>query len=134
MSQQNVERVRRAIEAFNDGGAKAIAENILPDFETTTPPSMSVEPDTYRGPEGVQRWLDSWDDTMEDIRFEIFETFDGGDKVVASLRLLARSHSTGIEFEQRMAQVWTLDGDGRARRLETFPTLEEAMEAAGLQR
>ena len=32
------------------------------DFEATTPPSLASEPDTYRGPDGIRRWFDSFDE------------------------------------------------------------------------
>ena len=41
MSQENVEIVRTAMESFNLKGVDAIAEQIHPDFETTTPPSLA---------------------------------------------------------------------------------------------
>ena len=60
MSSENVELVRTAMQAFNREGIDAIAPGIHPDFETTTPSSMALEPDTYRGMEGIRRWMDAW--------------------------------------------------------------------------
>ncbi|HKC84252.1 MAG TPA: nuclear transport factor 2 family protein, partial [bacterium] len=82
MSQENVELVRTAMESFNLEGVDAIADQIDPDFETTTPASLSVEPDTYRGPEGVRRWFDAWGGTMDEVRFDVDELLDAGDRVV----------------------------------------------------
>lgn len=132
MSAENVARVREAIEAFNERGIDAIGDLIAPDFETSTPPALSVEPDTYRGPEGVRRWMESWGDTMSEVRFEIDDLIDAGDRVVVELRLVARSSSTGIELEQPQTQVWTVDGAGRATRMEAFAARAEALRAAGL--
>jgi ketosteroid isomerase-like protein len=132
MSQENVELVRTAMESFNLEGVDAIAEQIDPDFETTTPASLSVEPDTYRGPEGVRRWFDAWEGTMDEVRFDVDELVDAGDRVVAVSRMVARSHTTGLELEQAVALVWTLR-DGRAVRLDPFATRDEALRAAGLE-
>jgi ketosteroid isomerase-like protein len=132
MSQENVEIVRTAMESFNLKGVDAIAEQIHPDFETTTPSSLAVEPDTYRGPEGVRRWFDAWEGTMDEVRFEADEFVDAGDRVVAVTRLVARSHTTGLEFEQGVAMVWTLR-DGRAVRLDPYATRAEALRVVGLE-
>jgi ketosteroid isomerase-like protein len=132
MSQENVEIVRTAMEAFNLEGVDAVAEQIHPDFETTTPSSLAVEPDTYRGPEGVRRWFDAWEGTMDEIRFDVDELVDAGDRVVAVTRLVARSHTTGLEFEQGVAMVWTVR-DGRAVRLDPYATRAEALRVVGLE-
>jgi ketosteroid isomerase-like protein len=132
MSSENVEVVRTAMESFNLDGVDAIADQVSPDFETTTPPSLSVEPDTYRGPEGVRRWFDAWEGTMDEVRFDVDELVDAGDRVIAVSRMVARSHTTGIEVEQAVALVWTLR-DGRAVRLDPYATREEAVRAVGLE-
>jgi ketosteroid isomerase-like protein len=132
MSTENVALVRTAMDSFNLDGVDAIADQISPDFETTTPPSLSVEPDTYRGPEGVRRWFDAWEGTMDEVRFDVDELVDAGDRVIAVSRMVARSHTTGIEVEQAVALVWTVR-DGRAVRLDPYATREEAVRAVGLE-
>jgi ketosteroid isomerase-like protein len=132
MSRQNVELVRTAMESFNLDGVDAISGLIHPDFETTTPPSLSVEPDTYRGPDGVRRWFDAWEGTMDEVRFDVDELVDAGEQVVAVSRMVARSHTTGLEVEQAVALVWTLR-DGRAMRLDPYATREEALRVVGLE-
>jgi ketosteroid isomerase-like protein len=132
MSKENVELVRTAMKSFNLEGVEAIADRVDPAFETTTPSSLSVEPDTYRGPEGLRRWWDAWDDTMDEVRFDVDELIDAGDRVVAVSRLVARSRTTGMEFEQAVTLVWTLR-DGRALRMDPYATREEALRAVGLE-
>ena len=51
--------------------------------------------------------------------------------VVVPARLVARGRDTGIEAEQQLAMVWTLQR-GQGVRLETYATKAEALEAAGL--
>ena len=121
MSQRNVEIVRTTMESFNLEGFDEVIKRIDPEFETTTPASLSVEPDTYRGPEGVRRWVDAWEGTI-----------DAGDQVVAVCRMVARSRTTGLEFEQAVTMVWTIR-DGRAIRLDPYATREEALRALGLE-
>jgi ketosteroid isomerase-like protein len=76
--------------------------------------------------------MDAWGDTMDEVRFEVDELVDAGDRVVAVTRLVARSHTTGLEFEQRVAMVWTLR-DGLAVRLDPYATREEALRDVGLE-
>ena len=131
MSEENVELVRNAMERFRLDRREELIELIDPEFETTTPPSLSVEPDTYRGPDGVRRWWDAWEGTIDALRFELNEAIDAGDRVVAVTRMVARSRTTGIEFEQAVTMVWTIR-DGRAARLDAYPTREEGLRAAGV--
>jgi hypothetical protein len=60
---------------------------------------------------------------------QAFEAF-GPDGVVVEFTLYARGKSTGLEFGQPAVQVWTLR-DGKGIGLELYPTLEEAIAAAG---
>jgi ketosteroid isomerase-like protein len=127
---ENVEIVKRAFEAFGESGVDGILAFIHEDFEGTTPPTLASEPDTYVGHDGVRRYFDSFSEVMDDIRWEAHGFHEVGDKVVVEFTVYARGKSTGLEFGQSAVQVWTLR-DGKATRLELFPTLEEALEAAG---
>ena len=96
--------------------------------EIITPPELASEPDTYRGPEGVRRWYDSFYEVMDEIRWEPRAFHEAGDQVIAEFTLHARGRSTGLEFGQKAVQVWTLR-DGKAIGVELYPTLEEARAA-----
>jgi uncharacterized protein len=127
---ENVEIVKRGFEAFDQGGVEALLEFIHEDFEASTPPGLASEPDTYRGHEGVHRYFDSFYEVMDDIRWESHAFHEVGDKVVVEFTLYARGKSTGLEFGQPAVQVWTLRDD-KGIGLELYPTLEEALAAAG---
>jgi ketosteroid isomerase-like protein len=131
VSKENIEAARRGFEALNRDGVEAFLEFIDPEFETSTPPELTVEPATYRGPDGLREYFDSFYEIMEEIRFEPAEFIDAGDQVVVPARLVARGRDTGIEAVQQLAMVWTLR-NGKALRLETYATRAEALEAAGL--
>jgi ketosteroid isomerase-like protein len=131
MSRENVDRVRRGFEAFSSGGVEALLELVDPDFETTTPPELTVEPATYRGHDGLRRYFDSFYEIMEEIRFEPEEFIDARDRVVVPVCLIARGRGTGIEAEQRLVFVWTVR-DGKMLRLDSYATKAEALAAVGL--
>ena len=130
MSSENVEIVQRGFDAFNEGGVEGIVPFIHPEFEATTPPSLASEPDTYRGPDGIRRWFDSFVEVMDQIRWDGHSFQAVGDKVVVEFTLRARGKTTGLDFGQDAVMVWSLR-DGKAVRVELFETLNEALAAAG---
>jgi uncharacterized protein len=132
MSQENVEVVRSAYAALAEQGVEAALAFTDPEFETTTPPSLASEPDTYRGHEGLRRYLSSFGDAMEGVRFEGREFAAVGDKVLVDTQMHARGQTTGIEAEQRAFLVFTLRR-GLVTRIETFAERAQALEAAELQ-
>jgi ketosteroid isomerase-like protein len=126
---ENLEIVRRGFDAFNQGGVEGILPFIHPEFEATTPPNLASEPDTYRGHERIRRWFDSFDEVMEEIRWDAHGFREVGDRVVVEFTLRARGKTTGLDFGQEAVMVWWLR-DGRAIRVELFETLDEAIAAA----
>jgi ketosteroid isomerase-like protein len=131
MSQENVEIVRRFFEDLNRGDVEALLVRLKPEFEMAVPAEMGVEPRTYYGPDGFRRWLESFSEIME-IRVENHDFITVGDRVVAPHTMHARGRETGIDTEQYTVHVWHIS-NGKAEMLEVFPTLDEALEAAGLR-
>ena len=131
MPEDNIEIVKQGFEALDRGGVEAMLELIDPDFEATVPPELSVEPDTYRGHEGLRRYFAAFEG-LEDVRFEFVDAVAAGDKVVATMRLCAKGTDTGIEVEQLAYQLWTVRR-GKAVRVEAFADKTAALEAAGLE-
>jgi ketosteroid isomerase-like protein len=128
MSGRNLEIIREGFDALSEGGVDALMPLIHPEFEMTTPANLAAEPDTYRGPEGVRRYFDSFYDAMDEVRFEPGEFREAGERVIAQSTLIARGRATGIEAKQEVVLVWTLR-DELVIRVEVFATLDEALEA-----
>jgi ketosteroid isomerase-like protein len=133
VSEENVELVRAVIEAFNSQDMARTLALIGSDFEGEVSASFSAEPDTYRGHDGVLRYLESFHDAMSEIQFHAERLWDAGESVVVDLRLTAKGRRTEIPVEQRVAQVWTVRG-GKARAARTYDSVAEALAAAGLSR
>jgi ketosteroid isomerase-like protein len=131
MSQANVEIVREGFEAFNSRDMRRILALAHPDFEAIVPPELSAEPDTYRGHDGIRRYFQSFQDAMDEIRFQPERFWCAGESVVTVVRVTAKGRQTAIPVEQRIAQVWTIR-DGKAIRVRTHASLSEALEAVGL--
>jgi ketosteroid isomerase-like protein len=132
MSQENVEIVRRGFEAFNSGDMERILAFTHPAFETEVSPELSAEPDVYRGHDGIRRYFESFQDAMDEIRFEPERIWDVADSVVAIVRLTAKGRLSEIAVEQRIAQVWTIR-DGKALGVRTYPSLSQALASVGLE-
>jgi ketosteroid isomerase-like protein len=125
----NVELVERGIEAFNDQGIEGVMPLLHQDFEATTPPELASEPDTYRGPDGIRRWFDSFDEVMDGIRWDAHSFRELGDgRVLVEFTLRARGKTTGLDFGQEAVMVWELR-DAKAIRLSLYPTVGEALAA-----
>src|SRR5437879_7288820 len=113
MPEENIQILRDGIDAFNSGDVERILAFVHPDFEGSVPPEFSAEPDTYRGHEGIRRYFRTFEEAMDDVRFEPEQFWEAGDSVVVTMRVRARGRRTAIPVEQRFAQVWTLR-DGKA--------------------
>jgi ketosteroid isomerase-like protein len=129
VASSNLETIKEAFATLREDGYEALLPLIHPEFEVTTPPELASEPDTYRGPEGIRRYFESFYEAMDRVEFEPTAFHDVGGQVVVNFVLHARGRTTGIEVEQHGAFVWTLR-DEQAVRLEVYPSLEEALEAA----
>jgi ketosteroid isomerase-like protein len=131
MSQENVERVRRAHEAFLAGESQFGVES---DPEIEWDASELPVPDirgVYRGPEAVRQWWRQWLAAWETVQFE-YELVDAGDRVVALIDQRMRGRSTGIEVPfGKYAQVYTFK-DGLVVHWKLFMNQSKALEAVGL--
>ena len=117
MSQEHVATIRRATDAFNRGGVEAALEFFDPEIEWTTT-GIFLEPGTYRGHEGVRRYMG--------------EFIDAGEQVVVPFRLSARGKQSGAPVEFSGALVYSFRG-GKIFRIRNYTEKAEAFEAAGLR-
>jgi ketosteroid isomerase-like protein len=124
----NLEIVERLFEAFNEDGVDGALRYIHPDFEVTTPPELASEPDTYRGHAGVRRWFDSFDEVMDEIRWDARDFRGVEGRVVVEFTLHARGKTSGLDFGQDAVMVWELQDD-LAIRVSLYPTLDQALAA-----
>ncbi len=129
VAETNLDLVRSGFETLNKEGVEALLPFIHVEFEVTTPAGLAAEPDTYRGPEGVRRYFESFYEAMDRVEFAPQRFVAVGQLTVVQLTLRARGRTTGIETEQHVSQVWELR-DGQAIRVRVFATLEEAIAAA----
>jgi uncharacterized protein len=131
MSQENVERLRAALAAYNREGPEAIIALLDPDIEWIADRSDTGRA-TYRGREGVRKSFEELYEGFDKLGFEVEDLIDVGDQIVALGQMTARGRSTGVEAKLPLAVVFTAGHDGKLIRYESFRNRQEALEAAGL--
>jgi hypothetical protein len=86
MSQENVELVYRAIDAFNRRDLDAALALMDDDVEIASR-IVAIE-GGLRGHDGFRRWWHNWLDTWPDYTAEVVGVRDQGDVIVAAIRAL----------------------------------------------
>jgi len=79
MSEENVELARRAFEAVKRGGFEAASDHVHPEIEFHTYAQVP-EAGIYRGKEAVVNHNEHLFGQFEDVRFELDELLDAGDR------------------------------------------------------
>ncbi len=129
MSQENVEIVRAAIDAWNRGDWDAALKDAAPSFEFDFSRSLGPGRGVYsldQMGEYFQEFTEAW----ESLRLEADEFIEAGEHVVMPNTLHAQGRD-GIELQARSAWVWTIH-DGSIARLCFYQERREALEAVGL--
>ena len=91
-----------------------------------------INPKTYNGIQGMRSMLADRDEVWEEFRTEPGEFVDGGDRVVLIGRWVGKGRGSGVEVQQPIAHVFTLQA-GRIIRWELGDTDRgDVVEAAGL--
>ncbi len=129
MSQENVERLRLALEAFARGDKAAWDELCDPDVEVV--PVGDWPEGEIRGREAAWDFFVATEEPWEPGSYEMVEVIDGDDKVVTRLERDMRGKSSGVEVHYDYWLVVT-SRNGKALRLEWFENRSEALEAAGI--
>ena len=131
MSQENVEVVRRAFDAWAHRDVEAFLRVVDPAVEVQSAIIGGAEGNTYRGHQGVREWMAESDAAFEELRVEREEYRDAGDLVLNLCHLYARGSESGVELDAPLAWLCTLRG-GKIVRAQGYFDLHEALEAAGL--
>lgn len=131
MSEENVEIVRRAIEAFNRRDLDAALRDLDPDAEVDWSRSRGVEAGVYRGNEAVRVFWRSFLDTFDRVAITPDDFIEHGEQVVVPNRGLARGRH-GIEVAARSVAVVTLRR-GRIIRWCLYQEMHDALKGVGLE-
>jgi ketosteroid isomerase-like protein len=131
MSQENVEVVRRALEAFSAKDGTTFLALLHPEVNWDFAARL-IDPGIRQGHAEIKENLREIEETWETLCSEPQELIDAGDQVVAVLRMRGRGRLSGVEVDANVAYVFDLIGE-RIVRARHHRDREEALAAAGLQ-
>jgi ketosteroid isomerase-like protein len=132
MSQENVEVVRTAYEAFERGAMDMVSRLHDPAIEWQT---SAEDPDaaTHRGRVAVRRYIEGYMETFPGFRAELEECTPAPDsRVFTTVRYTGRARASGMDMDWRQSVVYTIHA-GLIVRAEEYFDRAEALEAAGLR-
>jgi len=129
MSQENVEVLKAAFEAYSRGDLDAWAATADPDIEWHVLPE-ATDPGPHRGRQVILERGKLWRQRFG-LRAEVLEYIDAGDYVIAPVRL--RGQVPGSDDELALDEVYVSKfRNGKIVELREYRTKAEALEAAGL--
>ena len=131
MSQENVEIVRRSIEAWNRRDRRGLRAVYRSDAEVDWSRSRSPFKGVYRGHRAIEEFFDVFWSTWEDARLETHDFTEAGSEVAVWNTAHMRGRE-GIEVSARTALVFTVEA-GQIACLRLFDEREEALEAVSLR-
>ena len=131
MSQENVDRVRDFIDAYNRRDFDAAIELFDPEIDWVLPAHQRA--DSGRGPDHVIRFFEGIDETFDELQLLPQEFVDGGDRVATRLRHYAHGKGSGMVLDEELYHQVTTFRGGRIVRIEYFTDWNAALEAAGLR-
>ncbi len=133
MSRENVEVVRRVSDAYNRRDVEAMLDELHPEIEWY--PWLQVQlgggATVYRGHEGVRDGVRDGEDAFSEVRAELSEIRDLGERAVAIGHLRGRGKESGALTESELAWIVEFQG-GMVIRVREYLDPKEALEAAGL--
>jgi ketosteroid isomerase-like protein len=126
MSQENIDKAREFIEAYNARDFDRATANFDPDIDWVLPAHQSS--DSARGIPGVIRFFKGIDETMEELRLEAQEFVADGDMVATRLRHHGRGKGSGLELDTELYHQVATFRDGVIVRMEYVTSWDEALE------
>jgi ketosteroid isomerase-like protein len=130
MSQENVERMRGAMEAFNQRDGAALDAFLATDAEVV-PVRAALEGTTYRGRDAGTRYCTAVIQSWEDLRWDVEELRGGDDWVLALGHIRGHGRGSGAAIDAKAGWLAQFR-DGLITRFQTYANQTEALEAAGL--
>ena len=136
MSQENVEIVRKAFEAWEpawDSGTNDLGEllALMDDALICRTHAPAPDPGTWHGHQGFLDLMAEWAETFDGFRLRAEEFIDAGDHVVVRAALDGRGSGSGASVTGTAWNVYKVRG-GKLVTIDVYVTREQALEAAGL--
>jgi len=126
MSQENVEAMRRIVEAASRHDYRAALSDLDPavEIDDTDIPEAT-------GADSFLDWLARWDGVWESWHVEDIEVREGEEQVIALFTMVAKGRGSGIELTRPDALVASFRG-GKVVKLGYYNDQPQALKAVGL--
>ena len=131
MSQENVDAMRAALEAFNRRDTPAFARSLARDAEIV-PARAAIEGVYYRGPEAAYEYCAAVEETWDGLSWDVEEIRDGGSWVIALGRIQGRGRNSGVDIDALGAWVAHFR-KGLITSFQTYSDRAQALEVVGLE-
>jgi ketosteroid isomerase-like protein len=129
MSEENVEVVRRALDAFAADDVERLLQ--LMDPEIQFEPHLAMVEGNYAGHDGVREFMSDAFEALRVTGVDHWETRDLGDRVLALGSFHFYGRESGIEDDVPFAVIAQCS-DGRILQLKDYGNKVLALESAGL--
>jgi ketosteroid isomerase-like protein len=106
MSQENVETVRSANDAFKRGDIDAVISLCDEEIEIEDVSNAPDVPRVSHGLAQVRAVFKAWLDAFDDFRGDIVESVEVGNRVAYVVDYVGTSQATGLTVRQRVVDVW----------------------------
>ena len=126
MSQENVEAMRRIVEAASRHDYRAALSDLDPavEIDDTDIPEAT-------GADSFLDWLARWDGVWESWHVEDIEVRESEEQVIALFTMVAKGRGSGIELTRPDALVASFRG-GKVVKLGYYNDQAQALKAVGL--
>ncbi len=132
MSEESVERAKRAVEGYNRLDVDMILEEgPVADFEWLPAMPGAVEGIGYRGRAGIEEYIEEIRSTWKELRVVDAEYRDLGSAVLVLGRITGRGLGSGVEVNAPIGLLFELRGD-TGWRCRAYLDHGTARKAAGL--
>ena len=131
MSQANVESAGRLVDAFNRRDIDAITELTTADFEWFPAMPGTAVGGSFKGREGLERYLADLGDTWAEYRSVDLEFRDVGERVLALGRLEGDGRASGAWGDAEQGTIFEFR-DGVICSVRTYLDHAEALKEIGL--
>jgi ketosteroid isomerase-like protein len=117
--------IRAVIEAANRQDIDSVAALAHDDFLGVVPPHLSAEPDTYKGPDGIRRYFELFNEIVDGLSWSVGDLEQLGDWILAPVRAAGTGRISGIAVNLDVVLA-TQIRDGKLFRIEAFANADEA--------
>src|SRR6476659_4010496 len=131
MSRENVDIVKRFVDAFNRRDLNALMDTATLDLAFSPALAGTIDDNRFQGREGMRAYFADVDSAWEEFRLIVDEYRDLGDRVLTLGRLEGRGRGSGAVVETPQGAVGDFR-DGKLSSVRSYLDHGEALRAAGL--